>query len=88
MYPMSDGQFQLVYNILSFSLASMMALNDLLLDARASGRLEVPDCDPDLRPRDLRRRIPFPRQALRRPRADLPPLAGCTMLPLTPMSSP
>jgi len=25
MYPMSDGQFQLVYNILSFSLASMMA---------------------------------------------------------------
>jgi len=24
-YPMSDGQFQLVYNILSFSLASMMA---------------------------------------------------------------
>jgi len=25
MFPMSDGQFQLVYNILSFSLASMMA---------------------------------------------------------------
>jgi len=25
MYPMNDGQFQLVYNILSFSLASMMA---------------------------------------------------------------
>jgi len=25
MYPMTDGQFQLVYNVLSFSLASMMA---------------------------------------------------------------
>jgi len=25
MFPMSDGQFQLVYNVLSFSLASMMA---------------------------------------------------------------
>merc|ERR1712079_638547 len=25
MFPMTDGQFQLVYNILSFSLASMMA---------------------------------------------------------------
>jgi len=35
MFPMTDGQFQLVYNILSFSLASMMATT-LFLWQRAS----------------------------------------------------